>query len=151
MNELTLGLNTLKDIKIEQSFDILEGERKRYKYAEGKGWEILLMIWGINTRTPVHDHNGSKCWIRMIKGNLLELCYDNKPIYQMQKILAVGTDTYIDDGKGTHQIVNPFQSVAVSLHLYSPLISICNIYDESSKEWRRQDLFNYSFEEVFVK
>ncbi|MBM9546861.1 cysteine dioxygenase family protein [Leptospira sp. 201903074] len=151
MNELALALNTLKEIKIEQSFNIQEGERKRYKYAEGTGWEILLMVWGSNSQTPIHNHNGSKGWIRMVKGNLLELCFDQKPIYQKQKLLGVGTDTYIDDSKGTHQIVNPFPTVAMSLHLYSPSISKCTIFDENSKEWRLQDLVNHSFEEVFVK
>ncbi|EMY69987.1 cysteine dioxygenase [Leptospira vanthielii] len=151
MNELALALSTLKEIKIEESFNIQEGERKRYKYAEGKGWEILLMVWGNNSQTPIHDHNGSKGWIRIIKGNLVERCFDKNPIYQIEKLLGLGTDSYIDDSIGTHQIVNPFQSVAVSLHLYSPSICNCNVYDENSKKWQIQNLVNHSFEGNFVK
>ncbi|PJZ85575.1 cysteine dioxygenase [Leptospira harrisiae] len=151
MDDILFALETLRGIEIEGDFKIGDGERKRYKYAEGNDWEILLLVWGKNAKTPIHDHNGSQGWIRMVEGNLIELCFDKSRILQRKNVLGVDTETYIDDSRGTHQIINEFQSKAISLHLYSPPITNCSIYDEISNEWKPQKLENHSFEEVFIK
>jgi hypothetical protein len=140
MNEIEIALRNFKELKIDFNFEIEKGKRRRFKYAEGNGWEILLLVWGIDSNSSIHNHNGSQGWIRILEGHLLEKTFDETPKFQKQSILTAGTESYIDDHHGTHQILNPFDSVAVSLHFYSPPVSNCFVFDEMTQTWTLQEL-----------
>ncbi len=52
---------------------------------------------------------------------------------QQERILAEDEVAYIHDKIGLHRICNPDRELpAISLHLYSPSISQCKVYNENS-------------------
>lgn len=51
------------------------GNRKRIRVERTRDWELILMVWGTKASTPIHDHNHSKCRMRLLEGNLVEEFY----------------------------------------------------------------------------
>lgn len=114
-------------------------------------WELLLLTWLPNQRTPIHDHGGSRCWMVVQSGSL---CLKNfKPAPQDDSPLVcvegardfhAGSADYIDDELGVHSITNRASEPAVSLHLYSPPVPHCRVYDEGSQRFHRVELSYYT-------
>jgi len=45
---------------------------------KNKHYVLLLLCWGPKQQSPIHDHAGSNCWLRVMRGNLEETMYDYK-------------------------------------------------------------------------
>ena len=104
--------------------------------ARTKEFELLVLTWLPGQRTPIHNHDGQRCWMWMNSGTLTFKNY--KPISLQGELVptgsvethSVGDLVYIDDGKGIHSIANASKKPAVSLHLYAGPVSRCRIYNE---------------------
>ena len=120
-------------------------------------YELLILSWLPNQSTPIHDHNGQRCWIWMHSGKLTFRSFrqlDGKeqsvqPCGPSQ-VHSPGELTYLDDSMGFHEIANLSGKPAVSLHLYAEPISHCRIYDQQKKKFELVELraFNPREEEV---
>ena len=154
------------------SFELKESDWKKYvhydknKYtrnliALGRDDQFGLMIlaWGPGQKSPIHDHNGSHCIMRVLSGNLIETLY-NKSVdagdsdsslspteeseherYRKTREtkLSTGETAYIHDKIGWHRVSNAStQESAVSLHLYAPPIEKCKTYCEVEGKIRAQ-------------
>lgn len=89
-------------------------------------YDIIIISWGVNCATPVHNHPKSGCILKVLEGELTEELYDSsktesEPI--KMTTLKCGTTGYIDDNIGFHRIVNNSGKQAVSIHIYE-----CNYY-----------------------
>ncbi|KAI9806367.1 MAG: hypothetical protein M1825_006482 [Sarcosagium campestre] len=112
---------------------------------------VLVVVWspGKGRGSPIHDHAGAHCLMKVLKGRLTETRYawpaqdhhdslKEDDLDHSQRQACCGTRrkgmkcigeksygenevTYMSDELGLHRIWNPDQhNVAVSLHLYTP-------------------------------
>ena len=106
---------------------------------------VMMLCWDSRQATPVHDHSGSSCWMKVLEGTLREECYAMPAgggalsSIWAKDVNAGDVDTsHIDDTVGVHKVsnVDPEHSV-VSLHIYSPPYACCNAYDaQSGSKWQ---------------
>eukprot|EP01111_Echinosteliopsis_oligospora_P018238 TRINITY_DN823_c0_g1_i1.p1 TRINITY_DN823_c0_g1~~TRINITY_DN823_c0_g1_i1.p1 ORF type:complete len:227 (+),score=47.40 TRINITY_DN823_c0_g1_i1:243-923(+) len=104
-------------------------------------YELMVICWSEGQVSPIHNHEGQRCWMAVAEGNLEETQFifkDTKTIYgsgELEKTettaLLQGTVGYITDEIGLH-IIRPTTKNAISIHLYSYPIAECNIYCPST-------------------
>lgn len=105
-------------------------------------WNLLLLCWNPGQQSPIHDHAGSHCIMKILQGDLLETRYEWPDRSQKMNIiseskLAMNQAAYMSDELGLHRISNPSSDIpAVSLHLYSPPIEFCKTFCESTGKVR---------------
>jgi len=146
-----------------------ENEWERYALADGsRGYtrnlvdkgngksNLLVLVWSPGRSSPVHDHAGAHCLMKILKGSLKETLYAWPDESLIQKgecaPLFISKETvydenevaYISDKIGLHRISNPDTStVAVSLHLYTPPYGTCQLFDEHTGESTNVKQCNY--------
>ncbi|KAJ2081650.1 hypothetical protein H4R24_002174 [Coemansia sp. RSA 988] len=109
---------------------------------DGNGkYNLLILVWGENQASPIHDHAGSHCMMKLLAGQLDEDLFawptnnSCKSNLQMKRSAGLNTNSvaYMHDKIGLHRIANPSsKEKAVSLHLYSPPYDICKVFDEAT-------------------
>eukprot|EP00158_Paraphelidium_tribonemae_P006546 Partr_v1_DN27877_c0_g1_i1_m23374 putative cysteine dioxygenase len=118
---------------------------------DGNGeYNLLLLCWGPGMASPVHDHAGSHCILKVMGGELAEtlykwpdtsaqstLKYRHGEHHGLEKSreMSLHEDeaSYMHDRLGLHRVSNPSSEVpAVSLHLYSPPIEMCTTFCETT-------------------
>ena len=106
---------------------------------ESERFELILICWQSNQKTPIHDHGGEECWVKVIDGEFKETVYKSNEVSEVNilktNLFKVGDISYMIDFMGCHQLKNLSSHRALSLHLYAKPIRNCNIYDEKSKEF----------------
>jgi cysteine dioxygenase len=91
----------------------------------GEWYHLLILCWKNGQRSPIHDHAGSSCGIRVLRGTMTETRFEFAPNGDVK---AVASKDY---GPGSvqgsqdydlHQISNLQADDAdlVTLHIYSP-------------------------------
>lgn len=119
-------------------------------------FEMLVLTWLPQQRTPIHDHNGQRCWMVVQSG---KLTFKNfKPLDAKNPKLEVvgsvelhqaGESVYIDDGIGIHSIANCTTRPAISVHLYAGPIPRCRIYNESTRSFDQVELEYFTSPEIY--
>lgn len=135
---LTSYVSSPADWKKYAMFDPLKYTRNLVSDGNGK-YNLLILAWDVGKSSPIHDHAGAHCFVKMLSGNLEETLYSNpneegKPLIEKSLTIVGPNDvTYIDDGIGLHRMANTSHTEpAVSLHIYSPPYKECQVYDERS-------------------
>jgi cysteine dioxygenase len=91
----------------------------------GPWYNLLVLCWKNGQRSPIHDHAGSSCAVRVLRGRATETVFDYSP---HGHVWATGSRHH-EPGSiiGTqdsdlHQISNlqPGDADLVTLHIYSP-------------------------------
>ncbi|OAD66319.1 hypothetical protein PHYBLDRAFT_7545, partial [Phycomyces blakesleeanus NRRL 1555(-)] len=115
---------------------------------DGNGkFNLMILAWSKNQQSPIHNHSGSHCIMKILDGELQETLYDwpNRPSIDGGVPLNVSRDTmyhanqvtYVHDSIGLHRIKNPSQQQgAVSLHLYTPPYQLCKTFEEKTGKAR---------------
>ena len=119
-----LEKNTLKNfdfekynvINIESKINFKKNTYTRNILFECELYEIILICWSPNSKTPIHKHPKNGCLLKVINGNLIEELYQKDKI--INSILLKNDIKYLDDSIGTHKIIS--EDFCVSLHIYSP-------------------------------
>jgi len=107
-------------------------------YAPGQ-FVALLLCWEHGQQSPIHDHAGAHCFIKMLSGTLKEEHFELSPdggvlpkvvqegfLSASDPMQSVG---FMHDSIGVHRISNPNSAeVAVSLHICSPPFAQCQIF-----------------------
>jgi len=107
-------------------------------------FELILICWCKGHGTPIHDHDGEECWVKVIKGEFKETIYkENEP----GELNIVSTSiskqnevTYMKDFMGFHTLDNLSNNKSISLHLYAKPIRKCRVYDAESKTFTHKEL-----------
>ena len=113
-------------------------------------YELLVLTWLPQQRTPIHCHASQRCWMLVQSGKLTFKTY--QPVAEGSHELRstggiethqAGESVYIDDGIGVHAISNCTNKPAVSMHLYAGPIPRCRRYNEGEKrfDWVELDYF----------
>lgn len=112
-------------------------------------YELLVLTWLPQQRTPIHDHAGQRCWMTVSMGELafknfepqgLDGCKCDLKAMGGVEVGKCGTNTYIDDGIAVHSIANASRCPAVSVHLYAAPVPTCKVYNEKQKRFEDVDL-----------
>jgi len=107
-------------------------------------FELMVICWKNGQKSPIHNHAGSSCWMGVCEGKIEETYFTSsgEPLVPgvcaegscpslksstPPEVHAPGEVAYIRDEIALHMI-KPVDGDAVSLHLYSPPIKMCNIY-----------------------
>lgn len=111
-------------------------------------FELLVIVWPAHQASPVHGHEGEKCWARVERGCLQFSSYREVPHADGFRLERVGEQLgevgYLDGPADIHCVANPFKEFAVSLHVYSRPFPECDVYAEEGHSKVRMKLKYYS-------
>ncbi|KAG1324773.1 hypothetical protein G6F62_008908 [Rhizopus arrhizus] len=141
---------------------------------DGNGkFNLMILAWSKGQKSPIHDHSGSHCVMKILDGELQETLFDwptsstpddetpfditanddnNTDVNISQSPLNVSRDTiyqpnqvtYVHDKIGLHRISNPNKEKgAVSLHLYTPPYKVCKTFEEKTGKARSSGVCSF--------
>jgi cysteine dioxygenase len=99
----------------------------------GPSYQALVLCWLSGQRSPIHDHRGSSCAVKILSGLATETTFAfaaNGMIYATGSRLLVAGDSCATQDADMHQMSNlqsPGQDL-VTLHIYSPPLFRMNMY-----------------------
>lgn len=105
----------------------------------GPAYEALILCWRPGQRSPIHDHPGSSCGMRILKGVATETTYergDDGMLFETgSREMAAGFVCGSQDDD-IHEIANlqPAGDDLITLHIYSPPLVTVNTYTLESPE-----------------
>lgn len=103
-------------------------------------FELIVLCWSAGQRSPIHDHQGQRCWMSVLEGEVSETLFKlgggQRPalLPGNARSFAKGSVAFIVDEMGWHRIEPARGRPAVTMHLYSRPIRTCSIYDEQREE-----------------
>ncbi|MBI3294811.1 MAG: cysteine dioxygenase family protein [Deltaproteobacteria bacterium] len=120
--------------------------------AKSDKYELLILTWLANQRTPIHDHFGQRCWMTILSGELSFRNYEtpkdfNAPLVPLGGVQKVGksNQVYIDDTLAVHSIANAAKQPAISVHLYAGPVPRCSIYNEKAHKFETITLGYFTY------
>ncbi len=143
--ETALVRNYLQHIEIspEERRRFYSVSRDRYTrnlICHNAKFTMLILCWSGGQQSPIHDHSGSACFVKVLEGKLTETRYAypaeedaDREVPLRETALATfspGAVTYIDDSLGLHKMANPSaEDLCATLHIYSPPYSSAKIFN----------------------
>ncbi len=146
LEELTSRLEQMEisfdEIRAHASFG--EETYKRNLLHAGPAYSALILCWRSGQRSPIHDHRGSSCGVKVLKGTAIETYFDRT---EHGHILATGSRELPEGGvcgsqdDDIHQVSNllPPGKDLITLHVYSPPLLVMGLYsltDTKIREFR---------------
>ena len=112
--------------------------------TQGDEFELILLCWEKGQASPIHDHGGEECWVKIIDGEFKETLYQKNDAGDLETVKSMkssnGDITYMVDFMGYHRLENLSNKRSVSLHLYAKPIRSCNVYDEECENFVLKEL-----------
>lgn len=99
----------------------------------GPWYHLLVLCWKNGQRSPIHDHAGSSCCVRVLRGVLTETRFEFAANGHVKAVgshdLAAGAVCGSQDAD-MHQVSNlqPAPADLVTLHIYSPPLLTMGTY-----------------------
>ena len=121
-----------------------EDDYTRNCIVRSKNFELILLCWNQGNKTPIHSHDGQKCWVYQVEGIVDEVRYqkgenENLAVVHKQS-LSPGSLTYMDDRMGYHTLENHSNGRASTLHLYMLPIEHCEYFCEEEGDFKEKKL-----------
>ena len=111
---------------------------------ENEKFELILICWEQGQITPIHNHDGQECWVRIIDGEFRETIYQLDDVGELNVIrstISKSNDiTYMIDFMGFHSLENLSNKRSMSLHLYAKPIRNCKLFDDKTRKFVNKDL-----------
>lgn len=111
-------------------YEIHAGAQERWHVrilCDGQA-DVWLISWTKDQGTQLHDHGGSSGAFTVVEGTLSEASWS-----ELSRTLAEQTrragDTVVFGKNYVHDVRNLDEPTAVSVHAYSPPLSLMNYYD----------------------
>jgi cysteine dioxygenase len=104
----------------------------------GEWYHLLVLCWQNGQRSPIHDHAGSSCGLRVLRGTMTETRFEFASNGHVKAVasrdLATGSVVGSQD-LDLHQISNlqPGTADLVTLHVYSPPLLRMGTYSLTDK------------------
>lgn len=112
--------------------------------AHNEKFELMLLCWYPKQATPIHDHGGEECWVKIIEGEFSETIYQETSDGKLKPVSKTnahpGDITYMIDFMGYHNLKNESNKQSLSLHLYAKPIGSCNVFNEETQSFYRKQL-----------
>lgn len=120
----------LRDLEVDRDelrpFAVFDDEGYRRNLVHrGPACEVLLLCWRNGQRSKIHDHRGSSCAVRVLRGTATETVFERNEkgwIYPTATFHHVEGGVCASNDMDTHQISNlqPHGEDLVTMHVYSP-------------------------------
>jgi cysteine dioxygenase len=104
----------------------------------GSGYAALILCWRPGQSSPIHDHRGSACGVRVIDGTASEIAYaqDRDGPLRPGKLHVYPTGSVCGSyDTDIHRMFNdePARDL-ITLHIYTPPLSDIHTWDEQTGE-----------------
>ena len=122
---------TLDDVRTFLTFS--EEHYVRNLMHAGPSYQALVLCWRSGQRSPIHDHRGSSCAVKVLAGIATETIFapaaNGMYFATGSRPLAAG-DSCASQDSDVHQMSNlqPKGTDLVTLHIYSPPLFRMNMY-----------------------
>jgi cysteine dioxygenase len=99
----------------------------------GPSYQALVICWHSGQRSPIHDHRGSSCAVKVISGTATETLFAraaNGMYYATSSRQLATGDSCASQDSDVHQMSNlqPEGHDLVTLHIYSPPLFRMNMF-----------------------
>jgi len=143
LDEQLTSLNvTTRDVS-----EFLHFSKSRYLrnlVCDGQYYHLLVMCWRSGQRSPIHNHAGSTCGLRVLTGTATETVFEPTPCSLLKAVRShdmVAPEVVVTQDADIHQISNlqAEGSDLVTLHIYSPPLlrmDTFSLTDKSVGEFR---------------
>ncbi len=106
---------------------------RRNLISEGPWFELLCICWKSGQRSPIHNHAGSTCGLRIIEGVATETAFETTPCGQIKPTKSVDYEPGLvccTQDSQIHQVSNlqPANQCLRTLHIYSPPLRTMQTY-----------------------
>jgi len=123
----------------------------RHLIYRSADFELLYMCWSPGQKSPVHGHEGEKCWFRVEQGELQIVNYSLSDTNVPSKMsISKASTGYVDGPADIHLVENHSTERAISLHLYARPFDVCDVYDITSQQVSKKKLTYDSVCSVFI-
>lgn len=102
-------------------------------YSDRTNYSLLLLCWGPDRESKIHDHPSRGCFLKVLRGFIKETIYGVYPALNeicecSASVHPTGSVSFMSDDIGLHKISNPSaDQPAISLHLYVPPFQKCKV------------------------
>ncbi len=127
-----------------------DGGYSRNLVGANELFELLLLCWNPGQASPIHNHEGQRCWMTTLEGRIEEVHYRCCPdgrgpmVSGSRRVFDPGQVAYISDDIALHRIAPSNGAPGVSLHLYSKPIRECSVYCEETSRIERRRMSYHS-------
>jgi cysteine dioxygenase len=123
---------------------------QRIPIRSGDWFQAWVMCWRNGQRSPIHDHRGSSCGVRVLAGTLTETLFEFAPNGHVKPSFSrdvLPGQVIGGEDADMHQVSNLQAGNAdlITLHVYSPPLVFMGTYDLSSAR-RGQEAMMMEFE-----
>jgi len=119
LKKLEINFERVKDYRKFSS----EGYQRNLIHV-GKVYQALLLCWLWNQRSPIHDHKGSSCGVRVVEGVATETIFEMKRgnVFPTKTGELRAGEVCVSEDSDIHQISNlgNVGDYLTTLHIYSP-------------------------------
>ena len=104
--------------------------------AHGPQFYALVLCWKPGQASPIHDHKGASCGVRVIEGVATETSFKwlGKQLVEDAVVTMQAGEVCGSFDDDIHEIRNNGDVNLVTLHVYSPYLDNINLYDRESGE-----------------
>ena len=107
-----------------------EGRRRFARLLETAAYEAWLISWAPAADLDLHDHGGSEGAFHVVEGGLVEAYTDlERPGPLKTLALRAGRGRRVTASR-VHRVWNPGPREAMSVHVYSPPLTIMTFFDD---------------------
>src|SRR5262249_15857180 len=115
----------------------------------GTWYHVLVLCWKNGQRSPIHDHAGSSCCVRVLRGVMTETAFvfpGNGHVKAMGSRDFLPSCVIGSEDADMHQVSNlqPGTADLVTLHVYSPPLRVMGTYSLTDRV-RGQELMLVEF------
>ncbi len=106
---------------------------QRNLFRSGSAYHALVLCWKNGQRSPIHDHRGSSCGVRVLEGEMTETLFE----FSANGLIYPTTTSVLKEGgvcgsqdADIHQVSNlqSDEKPLVTLHIYSPPLLVMGTY-----------------------
>ena len=120
--------------ELKQHLGFSEAHYKRNLVHETSACQVLLLCWLNGQRSQIHDHVGSSCGVKVLRGTSIETTFAraaNGMIYAIGSEELPEGSVCASEDDDIHQISNlqADDACQVTLHIYSPPLQNMNVYN----------------------
>ena len=144
--EVILDWFTANPLTAEELHDYLVFNRDHYVrnlLHTGPSFQALVLCWRNGQRSPIHNHRGSHCGVKVLRGTATETFFErsaNGLILPVKSRQVPPGETTASAEADTHQVSNLQADNAdlVTLHIYSPALTKMEVFSLDSplvREW----------------
>ena len=124
---------------LEPFIDFGSNSYRRNLICEGQWYELLCICWRSGQRSPIHNHAGSTCGLRIMQGRATETLFEMTDCGQVVPTESTAAEVNCicsSQDEQIHQVSN-LQAAGqdlITLHIYSPALKQMDTYSLFSSE-----------------